>query len=164
MERLFRADQYFDPRDIASFDGRGWEGVVLDETTRDDLKKQFRTKGGSFVRPEATILTPAPGARWEIQALQDANNGKARITGFHVASTSVHVPVTLPVAGSATALHVPPSVRPVLLRALQVFGSRWPWPVRPGDVSARRPDPPSATRNSRHTTRSGFRGTHYLES
>ncbi|HVK07021.1 MAG TPA: hypothetical protein VM490_26370 [Armatimonadaceae bacterium] len=84
MERLFRADRYFDPRDIASFDGRGWEGVVLDETTRDDLKKQFRTKGGSFVRPEATILTPAPGARWEIQALQDANNGKARITGFHV--------------------------------------------------------------------------------
>ena len=33
-------------RDIASFDGRGWEGVVLDAATRDDLKSQFRTKGG----------------------------------------------------------------------------------------------------------------------
>lgn len=71
-------------RTIEDFDGRGWGGVYLDDTTRDDFKNQYRTKGGNFIRPESTIVTSAPGAPWDIQALQDGTGGKAHITGFHV--------------------------------------------------------------------------------
>src|SRR5688572_4127628 len=44
-----------------------------------------------------------------------------RLTTRPCASTRVHVPVTAPVFASTVAVHVPPSISPVLLRAAQVL-------------------------------------------
>ena len=81
----FFSDGYFDPRSLNDFDGRSWGGVRLGETTRDEFKRRYKTKGGKFVRPEALIVTPASGALGEIQALTDGTGGDARVTAFYVA-------------------------------------------------------------------------------
>jgi hypothetical protein len=74
----------FDPSSLRDFDGRSWGSARLEDTTRDEFKRTYRTRGGKFVRPEALIVTPPSGALWEAQALFDGTDGRARLTGFYL--------------------------------------------------------------------------------
>src|SRR6187549_741084 len=74
------------------------------------------------------------------------------VTVLPCASTSVHVPLTVPLAVSGTTVHVPVSVRPELLLALHVFTGT----ACAADLSA-------ATKNSRHRRKKNFRVTCCLE-
>lgn len=78
------ADGNFDPGSLQDFNGRSWGDVRLNETTRDDFKRRYKTKGGKFIRPEATIVDTR-NAPWELQILQDGTKGDSRITGFYLA-------------------------------------------------------------------------------
>jgi len=73
--------------------------------------------------PEYSSLLPETAARHApVQPVRDfAADHPPLVTGLPLASLTVHVPVTAPVVGSVVAVHVPPSVRPVLLLALHVF-------------------------------------------
>src|SRR5690349_15642672 len=63
---------------LASFDGRTWAGLTIGTTTRDAMKKAFKTRGSrgddKFLRSEALILVPPEGpgdpAEGDIKALQ----------------------------------------------------------------------------------------------
>lgn len=77
-------DDLFAVDSLRDFEGREWGGVRLDETTRDDFKRRYKTRGGKFVRPDALIVTPSSSAPWEIQALVDGKGNDARLTGFHL--------------------------------------------------------------------------------
>lgn len=81
--RPFRilADE-FNPGSLRDFVGRDWGGIRLEEDTRDSVKRSYKTKGGNFIRGEATILSTPSRAPWEVQALQDGGKGDSRITGF----------------------------------------------------------------------------------
>jgi hypothetical protein len=84
--RLFTAlADEFDSGSLRDFNGREWGGIRLDDDTRDDIKRRFKTKGGKFVRSEATILSTPSRALWEVQALQDGDRGDSRVTGFFLA-------------------------------------------------------------------------------
>lgn len=78
------ADETFDPGNLEDFDGRRWGDVRLDDTTRDEFKRRYRTKGGSFIRPSATIIDTRNRGDWDMQALQDGTSGSSRITGFYL--------------------------------------------------------------------------------
>lgn len=70
--------------------------------------------------PEYSALLPDTAARHApFHPVRDfAADHPPRLTVRPFASTSVHVPLTAPVVGSATAVQVPPSVSPVLLLAV----------------------------------------------
>lgn len=80
--RLF--DAPFNPGTIKDFNGKTWGDVVLGDTTRDDFKRRYKTKGGHFVRTEALILNLTEEAPWEAQALTDGTKGDAVVTGFYL--------------------------------------------------------------------------------
>ena len=73
--------------------------------------------------PEYSVLLPETAARQPpVHPVRDfAADHPPLVTGLPLASRTVHVPVTVPAAGPVMAVHVPPSVRPVLLLALHVF-------------------------------------------
>src|SRR5687767_13971713 len=72
------------PQPLHEFDGRAWSGMTLGQTTTGDIKRDFKTQGGQFVRAEALILTPPQGSRMGIQALTDGRGFGARLVGFRL--------------------------------------------------------------------------------
>jgi hypothetical protein len=76
--------------------------------------------------PEYSAVLPERAARQApVHPADDfAADHVPRAAILRFASVSVHVPVTAPVLASIAAVHVPCSVRPDALRALQVFGPR----------------------------------------
>jgi len=70
--------------------------------------------------PEYSPLLPETDARQDPvhPAADFAADHAPRLNVWPFASTSVHVPVTVPLVASATAVHVPTSVSPVLFLAL----------------------------------------------
>jgi hypothetical protein len=73
--------------------------------------------------PEYSVPLPETVARqWPVHSADAfVADHPPRATVLRCASRSVHVPVTWPVFESAVAVHVPISVRPVVLVALHVF-------------------------------------------
>ena len=87
-----QAQPLIDPGPLASFDGRSWSGLILDSTTKDALKKNFKTQGAKgndkFLRSEAIIMTPPAldedGDIKAIQAMMSGNGGDAKLLGIRL--------------------------------------------------------------------------------
>jgi hypothetical protein len=55
------AQQVLTPEPLYRFDGESWSGLRIGKSTRDEIKRNYKTTGGQFIRAEALILTPPPG-------------------------------------------------------------------------------------------------------
>jgi hypothetical protein len=77
------AQQVITPEPLSRFDGEKWSGIILGRTTRDELKRNYRTQGGQFIRAEAMILTPPPGFDG-IQALTSGRKGDSVVVGLRL--------------------------------------------------------------------------------
>jgi hypothetical protein len=77
------AQQVVTPEPLSRFDGTQWAGIRFGKTTRDDLKRNYKTQGGQFVRGEATILTPPPGIA-NVQILTNGRRGDSSAIGVRL--------------------------------------------------------------------------------
>jgi hypothetical protein len=50
---LAGVQQILAPEPLHRFNGETWSGIVLGRTTRDELKRRYRTQGGQFIRAAA---------------------------------------------------------------------------------------------------------------
>jgi hypothetical protein len=83
-----QAPGYFDPSAPDKFDGHGWNGLTLEQSTTDDIKRAFKTSKGAY-RPEAMVLPQPSGSQVNVQVLMDGRGGQSRLVGFRLAYSGI---------------------------------------------------------------------------